>query len=223
MQMNVCEFLEVVRPLLQAGEAEKLAQAIRYRWQPRQLAVLLRDSDCTVRRVAAVALGLIGDKSSTHSLARALHDQDKQVNEMAEHGLWSIWFRSGDPKAATPFRQGISQIASEQFENAIERFDQAISIDPEFSEAFNQCAMAHFFLSQWNESIHSYKRSLELMPMHFGAMAGLGHCYTELGDLKSALRYYRRAIVINPQMAAVVQAIEEIESKIKAVAIRSRI
>ncbi len=55
--------------------------------------MLLGDPDVDVRRVAAFTIGLVGDQSATACLAQALHDVDLQVNQMAEYGLMSIWFR----------------------------------------------------------------------------------------------------------------------------------
>ena len=35
------------------------------------------------------------------------------------------------------------------------------------------------------------------MPFHFGALAGLGHCYAHEGKLVPALRCYEQALAIN--------------------------
>ena len=214
MSVNAKQFLEVVRPALEGGEAARLAQAVRYRWRPRQLCSLLRNPDRDVRRVAAVVLGLVGDLACVGCLARALHDEDDQVNEMAEHGLWSIWFRSGDPRASTPFRQGVSLLEAECYEEAIKKFRLASRIDPEFSEAYNQCAIAHFFVSEWHRSIRDAKRALALMPAHFGAVSGMGHCYTHLGKLDLALRCYRRTLAMNPRMSEIGRAIQGLEARL---------
>ena len=208
------EFLRVVRPALEAGDAAMLAQAVQVRWRPGKVCRLLRDGDNDVRRVAAVTLGLIGDMQSVPSLTRALRDQDEQVNQMAEHGLWSIWFRSGDSKATKPFREGVALLSKESFDKAITKFHLATQIDPTFAESYNQCGITHYFLGHWKAAIADCRRTIRLVPAHFGAIAGMGHCYAQFGNFAEALRCYRWAMRINPRMTAIAEAIERLEVNI---------
>ncbi len=204
-------FLEAVRPALSRCDAPALAHAVKSRWRTRDVTSMLRHDNIEVRRVAAMALGLIGDMSCVGPLTRALHDDDWQVNELAENALWSIWFRSGNPQASRPFCQGVSLMAGEKYDQAIEAFHEATRLDPQFAEAYNQCAIAHFLLSQWRAAIADNRRAIELVPCHFGAFAGLGHTYVELGDLERAVECYRRALRINPRMHAISQALQSLE------------
>jgi len=130
---------------------------------------------------------------------------------MAEHALWSIWFRAGDPQATATFRAGVNLMAAESYLPAVRAFTEAAQIDPLFAEALNQRAIAHFFLYQWQESLDCSRKVICLNPTHFGAIAGMGHCFTQLGDLKRALACYRRAIQIHPRMTAVRRMIERLE------------
>lgn len=213
--INVDELLKVVRPELVHGDPAALAQAVQVRWRPHQLAQLLRHSQTEVRQVAALALGLIGDSSNTNGLTRALHDDDWRVNKMAEYALWSIWFRGSDPKAADPFRKGIKFLTAELYNKALEQFRIATRIDPTFAEAFNQCALAYYCLDQWIPAIQVTRKAIALVPMHFGAFAGMGHCYTHLDDMEKAVQCYRRALRINPRMPAIANAIDQLSTKLQ--------
>lgn len=215
MNIDPKQFLAVVRSPLEAGNAEELAEAVLGRWKPKQVCELLSAPEVDVRRVAAVTLGLVGDRSCVGCLTRALQDEDEQVNQMAEHGLWAIWFRSGDARASLPFREGVAMISTEAYEQAIDRFREAIRIDPDFAEAYNQCGIARFFMGHWRDSIEDCKQTLLRQPGHFGAAAGMGHSYTHLGDLHRALDCYRRAVTINPNMPAIARAIERLECKLE--------
>ena len=201
------EFLEVVRPALADADAAQLAQAVKVRWRQVEITRLLRHDQVDVRRVAALTLGLIGDMAATPALTRALRDDDPMVNEMAEHSLWSIWFRAGSDEANRPFQEGVALLTTNAYHEAIDCFHEAVLIDPYFAEAFNQCAIAHFFLAQWRESIEQCKRTVHIAPTHFGAIAGMGHCYAQLGELVQAKRCYQRTLEINPAMPAIEQAI----------------
>src|SRR5690606_35302548 len=116
---NRGEFLAVVCPALAAGEPQALADEVLKRWTPRQICRLLVDPEVDVRRVAAIVLGLIGDQTCVGCLARALHDADASVNEMAEHGLWSIWFRSGKSAAVSALAAGVAAMEQEAYAQAI--------------------------------------------------------------------------------------------------------
>jgi len=208
-------FLNVVRPGLQSTDPVKLAHDVACHWQPADICSLLHHPQVDVRRTAAVVLGLVGDMALSHCLAEALHDSDEQVNQMAEHGLWSIWFRSCKPQAACLFRQGISLIDSEDYAQALELFKAALRIDPKFAEAHNQCAIAHFFMDQWEKSIECCKEVIKLVPEHFGAISNMGHCHMQLGHLDQALYCYRWSLRINPRMPAIAGAVERIDRQLR--------
>lgn len=220
MSIDPNEFLAVVRPALAQSDAAAVADAVRQRWRPCDVCSLLTASNVDARRVAAVVAGLIGDRACLGPLARALHDKDEQVNEMAEHGLWAIWFRSGHPKAAQPFHDGIHLLSEERYDEALKKFQQAIAIDPDFAEAYNQCALAWFFLGGWGRSIGCCRQALCRMPTHFGAMAGMGHCHTHLDQLDQALLCYQRSLAINPRMPGIADAIERLQGRLGRIASR---
>lgn len=214
MKIDPKEFLAVVHDPLAAGDAAALADAVRERWPARALCELLHCPQCDVRRVVAVALGLIGDPSCLGPLTRALHDADEQVNEMAEHGLWSIWFRASRPAAARPFHEGVALVSMECYQEAVDKFAEAAAIDPDFAEAHNQSGIARFLLGQWQSSLRDSEQAVLRMPGHFGAISGMGHCYAHLNDLEQALDCYRGALAINPRMPAIARAVHRLEVKL---------
>ncbi len=211
VQIDEKIFMATVMPALQSGDAERLAAAVRVRWTPRQVQRLLRHDEVDVRRVAAISLGLIGDDTSIQPLARTLRDADPQVSEMAEHGLWSIWFRLGSAEALEPFQRGLEALSDEQYATAVELFTQANAIDPTFAEPYNQAAIAHYFLGDYRQSLHCACDAVRRMSVHFGAIAGMGHCYAQLGNLDLALRCYRHTLCLNPHIHMIRHAIVRLE------------
>lgn len=208
-------FIEAVRPGLAAGDATCVAEAVRSRWCPGDLCVMLRNSDPEVRQTTAVVLGLVGDQFTIPCLARALHDTHSRVNAMAEHALWSIWFRLVPDAASKAFHHGLSQLTRNQPVEAIQCFRQAIDADRDYAEAWNQCALAHFLLDQNAAAIRCCEQALELMPCHFGAAAGMGHAHAAMGQWRSALVCYRRALRINPRMEQVAAAKVRLAAKLE--------
>lgn len=207
-------FLTATLPALKSCNAAALAKAVLDRWTAADVCRLLKHANVDVRRVATVTMGMIGNVSHVNCLTNALTDADAQVNQMAEHALWSIWFRGGSTQAARPFREGLALLAAEKHDQAIEKFREASAIDPIFAEAHNQCGIACYLAGRYDESIKACRKAIQLVPTHFGAISGMGHCFAQLGELNLALRCYRRARRINPQLDGIGDAIARLQTRI---------
>jgi tetratricopeptide (TPR) repeat protein len=49
------------------------------------------------------------------------------------------------------------------------------------------------------------------MPCHFGAWAGMGHGYAQLGKIRCAIDCYEKALEINPHLECARQMVEELK------------
>jgi len=210
-RVNSDELLRIAPTALRAGGPEELARRVCERWTPRQMCQLLHHDAAQVRKLTCVVLALAGDRAVQQCLTGALRDEDPEVRQLAEHALWSIWFRGGNAAASRRFRRGLKLMALDAPDEAIKWFRTACHLDPAFAEAYHQRAIAHYLLGEWLESIENCNRTLALDPMHFGALAGLGHCHAQLGNLAEAARFYRRALAINPQADGIGEALCRIE------------
>lgn len=202
-------FLSTVRPILEEGNIDSLIETVERNWSTCSICALLRHADVDVRKVAAVVLGYVGTLEVSACLAQALRDDDPVVNRMAEHGLWSIWFRSCKPRACEVFGRGMACLAAEDYSSAVQLLHEATRCDPGFAEAYNQCSIAHFLLEQWPEAISDCRKCLDRVPHHFGAWAGMGHSYAQSGDMNKALACYRQALAINPHLHAIRRAVDQ--------------
>jgi tetratricopeptide (TPR) repeat protein len=213
--VNAEEFISTLQPSLSQGRLEEALAFVRERWTCPQVITLLQEKNADVRKVAALALSLVGDRSAVKPLAVALHDKDAMVAQMAEHGLWAIWFRLGKPSAVNLVKCGNTHMHHGNNECAIEKFSHAINEDPDFAEAYNQRAIAHYLSERFEESIDDCKAALARMPQHFGAMAGMGHCYSHLGQWTEARRCYRLALAIHPHLEGIESSLEQIEQVLR--------
>lgn len=205
------EFIQQMRPALCGGKLEDAAGLVRQRWSVHQISDLLSQPCTDLRKMAALALSLTGDRSSIRPLAVALHDQDPMVAQVAEHALWSIWFRLGKPSAVKLVKQGNRHLQHENHFCAIEKYSQAIEHDPQFAEAWNQRAIAAYLSDHFEKAIEDCRRTLALMPEHFGAMAGMGHCHAHLGRWSEARKCYRLALAIHPRLEGIESSLRQIE------------
>ena len=191
-----------------------MVEMIKGRWDHKQIAELFACPDCDARKVAALAFGLVGSKCCLKKLVPLLRDADPVVAQMAEHAMWSVWFRSGTPDANHQVCRGTRALSRGDTEHAIEHFTRAIELDPNFAAAYNQRAIAKFLLERFEDCIDDCRMTVELMPFHFGALAGLGHCHAHEGRLVPALKCYEKALAINPHMDDVRQTVEELRERL---------
>jgi tetratricopeptide (TPR) repeat protein len=207
-------FVQQVHPMLENQNLEGLLHLLTTRWECEQIVSLLGSEQPDARKIAALALSFVGGKCCLPELIRALRDPEPIVNQMAEHALWSIWLKSGSPEANHQVARGTQATNRRDFQHALKHFSKAIEIDPKFAEAYDQRALINFLLEHYQESITDYHKAIELMPCHFGAWAGIGHCYLHLGQLDRALHSYERALEINPGLDCVRETVCELRRRV---------
>lgn len=213
-RLNSDEFIEAVQPLLERQDLPGLLHVLRSRWTCAQLESLVDTGTTDAKKVACLALSLVGERCSIDHLCRLLADEDQMVNRMAEHALWSIWFRLSTPDANHQLCRGAQALDRRDFDHAIRHFDKAIEIDPEFAEAYNQRALAYYFKEDFDASIHDCQEAIKRMPCHFGAWSDKGHCHAHLGQMRMALTAYRKALQINPHLECIRESVEELEARL---------
>ena len=57
-------------------------------------------------------------------------------------------------------------------------------------------------MKQFERSIADCEKTLQLNPYHFGAMAGMAQSYMQMRKHKAALKAFRTALRINPNLTA---------------------
>ncbi len=181
------------------------------RYTPATLERLLASGPRLVRRAAALALGHIGGYESNAALGRAMCDSDRGVRLASEESIRTVWCRA----ASEPQQKRLGVIlrlnGNKQFRAAVSRATELVREAPWFAEAWNQRAVGHFGLHHYVESISDCREALEINLYHFGAAAGMGQCYLQLGNMRSALDCFQRALRINPSLEAVRASIQHLE------------
>jgi Flp pilus assembly protein TadD len=120
------------------------------------------------------------------------------VRRLAVSALWSVWFRADTPENNEALAQVADQINRHQLDEAVARATHLIERAPGFAEAYNQRAIAEFFLGRFRESADDCRLTLERNPFHIGALSGLAKCLIQLGRREDALKVLRRASRLQP-------------------------
>ncbi len=163
------------------------------------------------RRGAVLALGFLGDYSANPVLGRALHDSDRAVRVLAENAIREVWCRDGTEHQRQQLAILIRLNDGFQFEESLELASLLIQQAPQFAEAWNQRAIAHYRLGQFEAAANDCQQTIELNPYHFGSIVGMAHCYLEMGEGFAALDCFRRSVEVNPSLEAVRGQIEFLE------------
>src|SRR5262249_54225062 len=132
-----------------------------------------------------------------------------------ESQIWSHWSDSGSPtvnilieRAAAAEGEGNAELA--------ERFlEQASDLAPNFAEPWNRRANLAYRAHDYSGAIAAIQETLKREPRHFGALAGLGLIYEELGQNRAALQAFRAALAIHPHYEIARQGVRRLEPKVE--------
>jgi len=201
---------ELSRPYLDVGDRDGLGVRLAEEWSPEPLALLLECDDTEVVEVAAVCLGLIGEMAACPSLARALHHDHAPVVEVAENALWSIWFRAGGRMGQAVLSRIARAITAHETENVVPMLTELVLAQPTYAEVFHQRSQAYYLLDSYDKALRDARRTCELNPWHFGALANQANALVGLGRLQEALKTYRAVLQLHPRMHGIRDAIRHL-------------
>lgn len=171
----------------------------------------LEDVDVRRRVAGVVYLGRTGLASDGPLLVKRLSDPEPYVRELAEGAVWSVWSRSGDAETDRLLEAGTADLNAGRHAQAIETFDRVIGRSPDFAEGWNRRATAWFMVGDMQKSSADCDEVLKRNPLHFGALSGYGQIHLRLHEYEKAAKYFRRALEVNPNLAAIAPIIHRLE------------
>ncbi len=175
------------------------------------VAALKNRADQEARRQGAAWLGDTGVMADIPILVEALRDPDDVIRALAEHSLWQVWSRSGDPEVDGLFQLGIEQMNQRDAESAIKTFTLIIQKKPDFAEGWNKRATLYYLIGEYEKSLADCREVVKRNPLHFGVLSGFGMIYLQLDKPEQALDYFQRALAVNPNLTQVKAAVEELK------------
>ena len=138
------------------------------------------------------------DKALIARLLEDLKNPDEAVRQDASAELWSIWFHQKGAYGIELLQHSQNLLEAGEFAEAEAVLTELINDQPDFAEAWNRRAVLHFIAGQYKKSLDDCQRVIDLNPIHFGALHGLGLCYAALGEYSAAIQAFRRALEIQP-------------------------
>jgi tetratricopeptide (TPR) repeat protein len=86
---------------------------------------------------------------------------------------------------------------------ALEHFQKATQIDPEFSEAFNSVGVSDMELGHYKQAADEFQKAVDLVPDYPLALANLSGALCRLEDYREAAEVARRALKLDPGLLRV--------------------
>lgn len=137
-------------------------------------------------------------RPSIRELLDALKQDDATVRERATGKLWQIWFSQKGVQGLDRLQQAQAKLDRGDLRAAEAKLTEIVSALPDFAEAWNRRAVLYYSLRDYDRAIADCQKTIELNPVHFGALHGLGLCYIARQDYRRAIQALRRALEIQP-------------------------
>jgi tetratricopeptide (TPR) repeat protein len=108
--------------------------------------------------------------------------------------------QSDDALAKAFTYRGFSYLKKNQYDRAIEDFDQAIKLDPNNAWAFANRGNAYFNKRQPDRALQDYDQALQLNPLGYATLFyGRGAIYSARGETDRAIAEFDEAIRLQPE------------------------
>lgn len=139
---------------------------------------------------------------------------DSAIAAAVEHEIWVHWSDSGSPTVNILLERAAAAESAGDPELAARFLDQASDLAPDYAEPWNRRANLAYRAEDYPGAIAAIQETLKREPRHFGALAGLGLIYEELGQQRAALEAFRAALVIHPNYETALQGVRRLEPRV---------
>jgi tetratricopeptide (TPR) repeat protein len=148
-------------------------------------AVALADSASESER-----LWILGLQAGAHAMPLKQREYYQQMTELC-------------PKSERALNLlGNNYFGQQEYELAIEQYDQAIVINPDFSQPYNQLGYAHRFLTNYTEAEAAFQKYIELIPDDPNPYDSYAELLLKMGRYDESITNYQKALEINPYFVA---------------------
>lgn len=104
-------------------------------------------------------------------------------------------------EAQQHFTDGVQFTKARHYQEAIDAYQQAITLNPDLAEAHHELAFAFYKVGKFKESIASSQQAIKLKPGDADTYRNLGLAYSALRQWKEAIGAFGQALKITPDDA----------------------
>ena len=138
---------------------------------------------------------------------------DEAGAALVEGRIRQLWGSAATPSVALLMNRGMRNMQANQPGDALEDFDAALTLAPDFPEAWLLRAEAYSRSGDPVAAARDLQEVLRLEPRHWIALLSLSVLQDEAGDARGALRSVQAALAINPKMPGGEKRLRDIRRK----------
>jgi tetratricopeptide (TPR) repeat protein len=121
---------------------------------------------------------------------------------------------SGSSTGDLLMARAIAALGIRNLEASNALLDRIITLQPDWAEAWNKRATVRYLEGDDQGSMADIAHVLVLEPRHYGALSGMGMILERRGFRDDALRAFRRALEVAPQLASVRAAVDRLTAAV---------
>jgi Flp pilus assembly protein TadD len=132
-----------------------------------------------------------------------------------EEQIFALFEASGSPSVDLLMARGTAAMAGGDDDTAKKLFVSVTDIAPNFAEGWHQRAQTQIQDGDDEAAMLSLEKTVTLNPRQFEAMSQLGDLLEDYGNKAGALKMYRRALVLDPQLEGAAKHVTALERDVE--------
>lgn len=126
-----------------------------------------------------------------------------------------IFLQSGSPSIDLLMSRGTSALASGDNDTARKIFDAVTGIAPNYAEGWHERAEMQIAANDDEGAMVSLQHAITINPREFKALSELAAMLEDYGDKPGALKLYRRALALDPQLDGVDEHVKALANEVE--------
>jgi len=132
-----------------------------------------------------------------------------------EDQIFVLFEASGSASVDLLMARGTAALAGGDDDLAEKLFGSITDIAPNFAEGWHQRAQIQIQAGDDETAMISLQKTVTLNPRQFEAMSQLGDLLEEYGDKRGALKMYKRALALDPQLEGAAKHVTALERDVE--------
>lgn len=150
--------------------------------------------------VAGDAQSAPATKADIDALLNALKAApNEQTASLLENRLQHTWLQAGSAVTTLLMSRGLRSLKAEQYDDAVGCFTDAITLKPDFAEAFHQRAIARYQAGDTPGAVEDLGKAVKLEPRNFLAYRAMTDIAQAREDWKAAYLAWKKVLEIDPK------------------------